>query len=347
MTTLTRYTDVAGTTLAGTTGYGYDASDSLTAVTNKNASAATLSYYDYMLNGADLVTQESWQSENTSGGTISGTHTYAYDATNQLTAADGTVYTYDLNGNQTGAGDQTGSANRLTSDGTWTYTYDAEGNLTEKSKGSGLETWYYGYDTLNRLTSVERTSNGTALLLTATYTFDVLGHRMEEDDWQSGGMTTVTKTAYDGGTAWADLNGSLAVQTPLPCGAGRQRVAGQDRRERRGVAADGSAGVGARRGELGGDAGAGPRRVPGIRRRGVGHQRDGGRGAGVRRGAAGPEHGRGLFGHARGQHANASVAAGGARSSSEAATGTCDGWSATTRRMPRIQADCKKDGRLA
>jgi RHS repeat-associated protein len=185
----------------------------LTAITNKTGGAATLSYYNYTLDNAGRSTQESWQSQNTTGGTISGTHTYTYDATNQLTAADGAPYSYDLNGNQTMAGYQTGAANRLTNDGTWTYTYDAEGNLTQKSKGSGLETWYYGYDTVNRLTSVEKTSNGTALLLTVTYTYDVLSRRLEEDDWQTGGVVTVTKTAYDGGAAWTDLNGSGTIQT--------------------------------------------------------------------------------------------------------------------------------------
>ena len=39
--------------------------------------------------------------------------------------------------------------------------YDKAGDLVEKSKGAGLETWYYAYDTLNRLTSIEQTSNRT------------------------------------------------------------------------------------------------------------------------------------------------------------------------------------------
>ena len=59
------------------------------------------------------------------------------------------------------AGYQTGTDNQMTNDGTCTYTYDAAGNMTQKSKGDGLETWYYGYDNLNRLTSVRETRNGT------------------------------------------------------------------------------------------------------------------------------------------------------------------------------------------
>ena len=220
LTGLTRYTDVAGSNLVGTTVYAYDASQRLTAITDKTGGAATLSYYDYTLDNAGRVTQESWQSENTTGGTIGGAHTYSYDATSQLTAADGTVYNYDPNGNQTGGSYQTGSANRLTNDGTWTYTYDAVGDLVEKSKGSGLETWYYTYDTLNRLTSVEQTTDGTTAELTATYSYDVYNHRIEEDDWQTGGAVTVTKTAYDGDNAWVDTNGSGVVQTRYLWGPG-------------------------------------------------------------------------------------------------------------------------------
>ena len=227
LTGLTRYTDVAGSNLVGTTVYAYDASQRLTAITDKTGGAATLSYYDYMLDNAGRVTQESWQSENTTGGTIGGAHTYSYDATSQLTAADGTVYNYDPNGNQTGGSYQTGSANRLTNDGTWTYTYDNVGDLIEKSKGSGLETWYYGYDTLNRLTSVEQTSNGTTAELTATYGYDVYNHRIEEDDWQTGGTVTVTKTAYDGDNAWVDTNGSGAVQTRYLWGPGVDQLLGR------------------------------------------------------------------------------------------------------------------------
>ena len=83
----------------------------------------------------------------------------------------------------------------------------------EKSKGAGLETWYYGYDTLNRLTSIKQTTNGTTAEYTATYTYDAYGNLMEEQDWQSGGSTTVTYSAYDGGQVWADLNSGLTVTT--------------------------------------------------------------------------------------------------------------------------------------
>ena len=42
LTSVTRYSDAALTTLVGTTAHGYDNAGRVTAITNKNASAATL-----------------------------------------------------------------------------------------------------------------------------------------------------------------------------------------------------------------------------------------------------------------------------------------------------------------
>jgi RHS repeat-associated protein len=139
-----------------------------------------------------------------------------------LTAADGTVYGYDLNGNRNTAGYQTGTGNQITNDGTWTYTYDAVGDIVTKSKGTGLEKWYYGFDTLNRLTSIRQTSDGTTNQLTVTYTYDVYGHRAQEDDWQTGVGSSTTRTAFAGGQAWADLTAGNVVTTRYIWGAGSQ-----------------------------------------------------------------------------------------------------------------------------
>jgi len=213
LTSVTRYSDAALTTLVGTTVYAYDAADRMTAITNKNASAATLSYYQYTYNAADLVTTQTWQSQSTTGVLISGAYTYSYDSTHQLLSDGTTTYSYDANGNPTMSGYATGSDNQVTNDGTWTYTYDNVGDIIEKSKGSSLETWYYTYDTLNRLVSIEQTTNGTTAEYTVTYTYDVYGNLMKEQQWQSGGSTTTTYSAYDNGQVWADLNSSLSATT--------------------------------------------------------------------------------------------------------------------------------------
>jgi RHS repeat-associated protein len=210
LTGVTRYNDVAMSTLAGTTSYSYDDAGRTAAITAKNAAGATLSYYNYLFDNADRVTQESWGS-----GASSGTHTYGYDTTNQLTAADGTTFGYDANGNRTTQGTQayqTGTGNRTTNDGTYTYTYDGEGNLTQKTKGTGLETWYYAYDQRNLLTSVRETTNGTTNEFAATYTYDALGRRVQQDRW-TGSSVATTEYAFDANNrVWAELNGSNAVQ---------------------------------------------------------------------------------------------------------------------------------------
>ncbi len=108
----------------------------------------------------------------------------------------------------------TGEENQITTDGVWTYTYDAEGNITQQSKGSNAETWTFGYDNLNHLIwAQDRSTPGGLLTLTATYTYDVFGNRIEKDVWQTGGSTTTTRLAYDGQNVWADLTSSNALQT--------------------------------------------------------------------------------------------------------------------------------------
>jgi|GEM_PF-1838684 len=141
------------------------------------------------------------------------TTTYQYDATNELTNDTANSYSYDLAGNRTMTGYTTGSANELTNDGMWTYSYDNNGNMTKKSKGTSAETWYYGYDNLNRMTSAkqEQTDGGT-LLTQATYVYDVFGDRIEKDVWTSSTGTVVTRFAYDGQNAFADLNSSNQLQ---------------------------------------------------------------------------------------------------------------------------------------
>ena len=214
LTGLTRYGDVAGTVADGTTSYAYDATGNVTSIDNKNSTPATLSYYNYQYDSANRVTQETWASKSTTGSLISGTHTYAYDATSQLISADGTNYNYDANGNQNSAGYTTGSANRMTNDGTYTYTYDSAGNMIEKQAGGGSpDTWLYTYDQRNLLTSVVEKSNGTTVNYTLTYTYDVLGERVQQSEWTSGGSTVTTRSAYtDAQTMWATLNTSNVVQ---------------------------------------------------------------------------------------------------------------------------------------
>jgi RHS repeat-associated protein len=210
LTSLTRYSDTGGTTVVGTTVYGYDDAGRTTAITHKNASGATLSYYDYGYDNADRITTETWGS-----GASTGVHSYTYDNASQLSGDGSTTYSYDFNGNRTMAGYSTATGNRLTTDGVWTYTYDAEGNLVQKTQGSGGSqvTWSYGYDNLDRLVSVTEVTGGTTTALQLTYSYDVFDQRIEEDRWTAATGTVTTRTAYDdAGNAWADVDGSNNVK---------------------------------------------------------------------------------------------------------------------------------------
>jgi RHS repeat-associated protein len=220
---VTRFSDAAGTTVVGTTIYSYDNANRVTTILHDNASNATLSYYAYNYDAVDRVTSQNWKT-----GSTTGAETYTYDAASQLltdaTASGTSTYTYDANGNRTIAGYQTGTGNELTNDGTYTYTYDSAGNMTQKSKGLGLETWYYGYDTLNHLTSVRETTNGTTNELTVTYTYDVLGDRVQQDKWKTGSSTVSTRFAYDGQNVWADTDTSNNVLARYLHGDGADQI---------------------------------------------------------------------------------------------------------------------------
>jgi RHS repeat-associated protein len=144
-----------------------------------------------------------------------------YDRANQLTSDGTTAYSYDASGNRNMAGYQTGTANRTSNDGTYTYTYDNAGNLVGKA-GAG-QTWTFGYDNLNHLTSLsEVTATGTQLQ--ATYTYDVQGKRVQQDVWSPSGGLVTTRYAYDGDQAWAELSSTNVVQTRYLWGYGQTQL---------------------------------------------------------------------------------------------------------------------------
>jgi RHS repeat-associated protein len=214
LATETRYSDLAGTQTVGYSTFTYDAESRLINLDHQNGSGTNLTNYTYGYDLADRVTTETLNA----GTPI----TYSYDKTNQLINDSQTAYTYDLNGNRTMTGYQTGNNNELTNDGTWTYAYDKEGNQISKTKTATGEVWTFGYDNLNHMISaIDKNSSGTTLTY-ATYVYDVFGNRIEKDVWQSGGSTT-TRFAWDnpvdpsglggGGNIWADLNSSNALVT--------------------------------------------------------------------------------------------------------------------------------------
>jgi RHS repeat-associated protein len=191
--TITRYSDLAGTTQVGESLSTYDDAGRLENLQQKDGSGNLLANYTYTYDLASRVTSEVLNGSSTS---------YVYDDTNQLTDDSVSTYIYDANGNRETVGGQsyqTGTGNRLETDGVYTYTYDAEGNLTKKSKGASDETWVYSYDERNQLIGVQKQqTDGGTVLTRATYMYDVYGNRVEKQVWTSASGTTTTRFALDG-----------------------------------------------------------------------------------------------------------------------------------------------------
>jgi RHS repeat-associated protein len=208
---LTRYADTAGQQQLGTTQDSYDPAGNVTEIKHSNAANTTLEDFTYQYDAGYRLSSET--------DTINGTPTttnYSYDVSNQLTSAGGNNYGYDANGNRNTGSNQVGANNQLTTDGNWNYQHDPEGDLIGKTGVAGGPNsgvlWVFAFDNRNHLTSAQKYVSGT-LTLQDTDAYDVLGQRVEQDVTQ-GGVTTVTRFTYDvSGHAWADLNGSNAIQT--------------------------------------------------------------------------------------------------------------------------------------
>jgi YD repeat-containing protein len=185
--------------------YTYDNVGNLTSLVHKNAGGTALATYSYSYDAGNRLI-----SETDNGATT----TYGYDGADQLTTVNGSsTYSYDANGNRTMSGYTTSADNRMTSDGTWNYQYDNEGNVIQKTKISTGEVWTYTFGNFNRLlTATDKDSHGN-LITQTTEKYDVFGNRVEEDVYtQTTGQTVVTYFAFDGDTAWAQLNGSKQLQ---------------------------------------------------------------------------------------------------------------------------------------
>jgi RHS repeat-associated protein len=198
----------------------------LTTITNADASSATISQYGYAYDNLNRVTTHTYDSAIGTY-TYNGVNTYTYDHTSQVIGDSGSTFTYDAQGNRTMPGYATGAANRLTNDGVFTYVNDAEGNRISKSKGSGLETWYYTWDNRNRLIGVEQTSDGASILLAVTYTYDAHDKLVAEEKWQSSTGVVATRRHWDGEDLWAITDASNVVATRFLYGDGVDAVQGR------------------------------------------------------------------------------------------------------------------------
>ncbi len=192
-----------------TTVFTIDDASRVTAINHKNGAGTTLDVFNYQFDNADRATQET--------STLGTTRNYSYDDTDQLLSDGTNSWSFDLAGNRTNTGYQTGAGNRLFTDGTWNYTWNDEGNLTQKVHATSTETWLYTYNHLNQMTKAEHKATAAgAVDNRVEFQYDVLGNRLEKSadtDGDGAGAATVTRFAYDEkGNAWADLNTQNEVQ---------------------------------------------------------------------------------------------------------------------------------------
>ena len=181
LTTIVRYSNLAGSSTVMTTGYSYDNANRITGITDKTSGGTTRVSYAYTYDAANRVVTEV---RNWASGGSTDTLGYSYTNNNQLTgvthtngAFTGETFSYDANGNRNSAGYSTGSDNRLSTDGTYNYSYDNEGNLTSQTEISTGDKTVYTYDYHNRLVEADSVVGSVTTVL-ATFTYDALDRRI-------------------------------------------------------------------------------------------------------------------------------------------------------------------------
>lgn len=206
-TSATRFSNLAGTTIIGSSAYDYDESGRIKSIVHSWPLGQTIADYHYTFDIANQLTGWSHHGD---------TAVYTYDLTGQLIGADHTVlpdefFNYDKNGNRIRSSGSstyvTGPGNQLKSDDTFRYAYDREGNLRTKTEIATGNVTTYAYDYHNRLMHVTEASAGGILLNESSYTYDIQGRR--------SGITTngqTIHTAYIGDNAWADYAAGGAVK---------------------------------------------------------------------------------------------------------------------------------------
>jgi RHS repeat-associated protein len=142
---------------------------------------------DYERAGTDVFTPYSWTFDKLSRPTQlsgqDGTSGYGYDVNSQLVSADHSFqgdesYSFDLNGNRTMSGWETGANNRLLSDGVFDYAYDNEGNLISRTNIATGELREFLWDYRNRLIQVTDKDNEGNVIQVIKYVYDVFDLRI-------------------------------------------------------------------------------------------------------------------------------------------------------------------------
>jgi RHS repeat-associated protein len=197
----------AGSTGVANAFYTYDSANQLSSVSYTRASDdSAIAGYTYTYDANGQITSMTLQD---------GTIDYVYDKDGQLTSATGSglptseSYSYDATGNQTAAGDSTGTDNQLTSDGTHDYAYDADGNLITKTTIATGATENFTWDYRNRLTEITYKNSAGTITGTVQYTYDPLNRRISQTVTNGSGTVTLKEHyIYDGNALVQVLDGS-------------------------------------------------------------------------------------------------------------------------------------------
>ncbi len=209
LTSVLRRADLAGNHLVAASNYTYDQAGRLTTLRHTQH-AAVLAAYSWDYDQADRITRMT---------SSDGSTTLAYDATDQLLAADHSfqadeALSYDLNGNRTSGGNQVGPQNRLVSDGQFQYAYDTEGNRTRRTSIATGAVTEYEWDHRNRLVRVTDKSAGGIITGESRYGYDSLDRRLSKNvDVDGAGPLPATdeRYVYDGPHQVLALNGQGTV----------------------------------------------------------------------------------------------------------------------------------------
>jgi RHS repeat-associated protein len=187
--TIARFADLTGTSEVATSTYQNDRLGRLTNLDHRHG-ASVLATYTYTFDATSRLTRIV---------DVDGTVDFAYDATGQLTSATYTdpnnpdrTYTWDANGNPTGAGFAIDPGNRLHRNGTFTYDYDDEGNLIKRTEDATGAYRVFEWDYRNRLVKVTDFTAANVATQVVRYTYDALNRRIAKD--VNG---TVTRFVYD------------------------------------------------------------------------------------------------------------------------------------------------------
>lgn len=189
MTSLSRYSNLAGTQLVATSNAIYDTAGRLGQLAHERG-ATTLANSTWGFNAANRVI--SFTSPD-------GSSNYNYDKTHQLMGTDHSyqtdeIYSYDANGNRNSTGYQTDANNRLLTDGKYNYEYDNEGNRTKRTEIATSQVNEYIWDYRNRLTRVVFKNAAGSITKDVRFTYDVFDRRIAKIVDPDGPGTAATKT---------------------------------------------------------------------------------------------------------------------------------------------------------